>query len=204
VPINPARICHELSKHVPDERHRRGRHPAHAGMWDGRPCTICAPTRRGYCERRPSRLGRFPAGSAPSAGAPDRPVVTFTGPTPGFWYHIGDIEDGGCAGRFKRRGRWSTNNGGGQPVKSRGFRSRLRPGHPDRNRARERVDLPQGPISPHRGGRSGALGISPSEDPKALPRRWPQALAAKPARHHRRRHRHRCAGADRGGVAAAA
>src|SRR3954471_2952023 len=88
-PINPARICHELSKHVPDDAIVVV-DTGHAGMWMGGMYDLRTNT-QSYM-RSAGHLGwAFPAGLGAKCGAPDRPVVTFTGDA-GFWYHIGDIE----------------------------------------------------------------------------------------------------------------
>ena len=59
----------------------------------------------------------FPAGLGAKCGAPERPVVTFTGDA-GFWYHIGDIE---TAVRWKINAVTVVNNNGGGNQRKRGF-----------------------------------------------------------------------------------
>jgi acetolactate synthase I/II/III large subunit len=62
----------------------------HAGMWMGGMYDLRTPT-QSYM-RSAGHLGwAFPASLGAKCGAPDRPVVCFTGDS-GFWYHVGDIE----------------------------------------------------------------------------------------------------------------
>src|SRR5499433_1862235 len=89
VPIHPARICNELSKHVPDDAIVVV-DTGHAGMWMGGMYDVRT-AKQSYI-RSAGHLGwAFPAGLGAKCGAPERPVVTFTGDA-GFWYHIGDVE----------------------------------------------------------------------------------------------------------------
>ncbi len=59
----------------------------------------------------------FPAGLGAKCGAPERPVVTFTGDA-GFWYHIGELE---TAVRWKINAVTVVNNNGGGNQSKRGF-----------------------------------------------------------------------------------
>ena len=89
VPIRPERLCHELSKHVPDDAIVVV-DTGHAGMWMGGMFDLTS-QRQSYM-RSAGHLGwAFPAGLGAKCGAPDRPVVVFTGDS-GFWYHIAEIE----------------------------------------------------------------------------------------------------------------
>ena len=89
VPIRPERICAELSKHAPDNAIVLS-DTGHAGMWMGGMFDTRART-QGFM-RSAGHLGwAFPAGLGAKCGAPDRPVITFTGDA-GLWYHIGEIE----------------------------------------------------------------------------------------------------------------
>src|SRR5262245_32289838 len=89
VPMRPERICAELSRNVPvnaivvvDT--------GHAGMWMGGMYDLTSAS-QSYL-RSAGHLGwAFCAGLGAKCGAPERPVVTFTGDA-GFWYHIGEIE----------------------------------------------------------------------------------------------------------------
>jgi acetolactate synthase I/II/III large subunit len=115
VPIHPARICHELTQHVPDDAIVVV-DTGHAGMWMGGMSDLRNP-KQSYM-RSAGHLGwAFPAGIGAKAACPERPVVVFTGDA-GFWYHIGKLET---------QVRWNiptvtlvNNNGGGNQSK-RGF-----------------------------------------------------------------------------------
>lgn len=89
VPIRPERICHELTKHVPEDAVVVV-DTGHGGMWMGGMFDLKSPE-QSYM-RSAGHLGwAFPAGMGAKAASPDRPVVTFTGDA-GFWYHIGELE----------------------------------------------------------------------------------------------------------------
>src|SRR5262249_36355388 len=89
VPVRPERLCHELSKHVPDDAIVVV-DTGHAGMWMGGMYDLRSPN-QSYM-RSAGHLGwAFPAGLGAKCGAPERPVVTFTGDA-GLWYHIAEIE----------------------------------------------------------------------------------------------------------------
>ncbi len=89
VPINPARICHELTQGVPDDGIVIV-DTGHAGMWMGGMYDLRKST-QSYI-RSAGHLGwAFPAGIGAKAACPERPVVVFTGDA-GFWYHIAEIE----------------------------------------------------------------------------------------------------------------
>src|SRR5215469_8397565 len=115
VPIRPERLCHELSQHVPDDAIVCV-DTGHAGMWMGGMYDLRTP-KQSYI-RSAGHLGwAFPAGLGAKCGAPDRPVVTFTGDA-GFWYHIGEIE---TAVRWKMNTVTVVNNNGGGNQSKRGF-----------------------------------------------------------------------------------
>jgi acetolactate synthase-1/2/3 large subunit len=115
VPIHPARICGELTKHVPDDAIVIV-DTGHAGMWMGGMYDLRKDTQSYF--RSAGHLGwAFCAGIGAKAACPERPVVVFTGDA-GFWYHIGELET---------QVRWNipsvtlvNNNGGGNQSK-RGF-----------------------------------------------------------------------------------
>jgi acetolactate synthase-1/2/3 large subunit len=115
VPINPARICRELTQHVPDDAIVVV-DTGHAGMWMGGLYDLRTDTQSYF--RSAGHLGwAFCAGIGAKAACPERPVVVFTGDA-GFWYHIGELET---------QVRWNipsvtlvNNNGGGNQSK-RGF-----------------------------------------------------------------------------------
>jgi acetolactate synthase-1/2/3 large subunit len=87
-PIRPERICAELSRHVPEDAIVLS-DTGHAGMWMGGMYDV----RAGQSFMRSAgHLGwAFPAGLGAKCGAPERPVVTFTGDA-GLWYHLGELE----------------------------------------------------------------------------------------------------------------
>jgi acetolactate synthase-1/2/3 large subunit len=115
VPIRPERICAELTTHVPDDAIVVV-DTGHAGMWMGGMYDVRSP-RQSYI-RSAGHLGwAFPAGLGAKCGAPDRPVVTFTGDA-GLWYHIGDIE---TAVRWKINAVTVVNNNASGNQSKRGF-----------------------------------------------------------------------------------
>jgi len=115
VPIHPARICHELTQHVPDDGIVVV-DTGHAGMWMGGMYDLRKPT-QSYL-RSAGHLGwAFPAGIGAKAACPDRPVVVFTGDA-GFWYHIAEVE---TAVRWKINSVTIVNNNGGGNQSKRGF-----------------------------------------------------------------------------------
>ena len=114
-PIHPARLCHELSQHVPDDGIVLV-DTGHAGMWMGGMYDLRKPT-QSYM-RSAGHLGwAFPAGIGAKAACPDRPVVVFTGDA-GFWYHIAEVE---TAVRWKINSVTIVNNNGGGNQSKRGF-----------------------------------------------------------------------------------
>ena len=115
VPIHPARLCHELTQHVPDDGIVVV-DTGHAGMWMGGMYDLRKPT-QSYL-RSAGHLGwAFPAGIGAKAACPDRPVVVFTGDA-GFWYHIAEVE---TAVRWKINSVTIVNNNGGGNQSKRGF-----------------------------------------------------------------------------------
>ena len=188
----PSASAPSCPRHVPDDAIVVV-DTGHAGMWMGGMYDLTQPDAELYAQRRPSRLGVSRPGSAPNARCPDRPVVTFTGDA-GFWYHIGEIE---TAVRWKHQRRHRRQ----QQLRRQPVEARLRPRlwrHADRAGARA-VDLQQDEFRPHRRGHG--RGRHPGREARAISRRRSQqALEAEPAGRHRRRDRHRRAGADRGDV----
>jgi len=115
VPIHPARLCAELTKHVPDDGIVVV-DTGHAGMWMGGMYDLRSP-KQSYM-RSAGHLGwAFPAGLGAKAGCPDRPVICFTGDA-GFWYHIAEVE---TAVRWKLNSITIVNNNGGGNQSKRGF-----------------------------------------------------------------------------------
>jgi acetolactate synthase I/II/III large subunit len=114
-PIHPARICAELSRHVPDDAIVVV-DTGHAGMWMGGMYDLKS-ANQDYL-RSSGHLGwAFPAGLGAKCACPDRPVVTFTGDA-GFWYHIAEIE---TAVRWRMNAVTIVNNNGGGNQSKRGF-----------------------------------------------------------------------------------
>ena len=115
VPIRPERLCHELTRHVPDDAIVVV-DTGHAGMWMGGMFDLTSP-RQSYM-RSAGHLGwAFPAGLGAKCACPQRPVVTFTGDA-GFWYHIAEIE---TAARWDINAVTVVNNNGGGNQSKRGF-----------------------------------------------------------------------------------
>ena len=114
-PIHPARICGELTKHVPDDAIVIV-DTGHAGMWMGGMYDLRSAS-QSYM-RSAGHLGwAFPAGIGAKAACPQRPVVVFTGDA-GFWYHIGEVE---TAVRWNIASVTIVNNNGGGNQSKRGF-----------------------------------------------------------------------------------
>ena len=134
----------------------------------------------------------FPAGLGAKCGAPERPVVTFTGDA-GFWYHIGEIE---TAVRWKINAVTVVNNNGGGNQTKRGF-DRVY-GGTQTEQARELWTFSKMNFA-RIAEDMGALGIR-VEHAERLPGGAGAGARRQPAGRDRRRHRHRRAGADRGDV----
>ncbi len=89
IPIRPERICQTLSDHLPQDAIVVA-DTGHSGMWTGGYLDLKSPDQSFI--RAAGHLGwGFPAAIGAKCGAPDRPVVLFTGDA-GFWYHIAEIE----------------------------------------------------------------------------------------------------------------
>ncbi len=115
VPIHPARICGELTRHMPDDAIVVV-DTGHAGMWMGGLYDL-RNAAQSYM-RSAGHLGwAFPAGIGAKAACPERPVVVFTGDA-GFWYHIGEVE---TAVRWNIPSVTIVNNNGGGNQSKRGF-----------------------------------------------------------------------------------
>jgi acetolactate synthase-1/2/3 large subunit len=115
VPIRPERLCHELTRHVPDDAIVVV-DTGHAGMWMGGMFDLTS-ARQSYM-RSAGHLGwAFPAGLGAKCACPDRPVVTFIGDA-GFWYHIAEVE---TAARWNINAVTVVNNNSGGNQSKRGF-----------------------------------------------------------------------------------
>jgi acetolactate synthase I/II/III large subunit len=169
VPIRPERLCHELTRLMPDDAIVVV-DTGHAGMWMGGMFELSTPL-QSYM-RSAGHLGwAFPAGLGAKCAYPERPVVTFTGDA-GFWYHIAEVE---TATRWKINAVTVVNNNGGGNQSKRGF-NRVYGGQ-QTAKARElwtfnRVNFAR--LAEN----MGALGIR-VEEASALPAALAQALAAK-------------------------
>ena len=155
VPIHPARICGELTQHVPDDAIVVV-DTGHAGMWMGGMYDLRTPT-QSYM-RSAGHLGwAFPAGIGAKAACPERPVVVFTGDA-GFWYHIGEIETAV---------RWNINS-----VTRR-----------QQQRRRQPVEARLRPRLWRRADRAGAriVDLSTDEFRQASPRTWARSASASSA-----------------------
>ncbi len=115
MPIRPERLCHELTRHVPDDAIIVV-DTGHAGMWMGGMFDLTS-ARQSYM-RSAGHLGwAFPAGLGAKCACPDRPVVTFTGDA-GFWYHIAEVE---TAARWNINAVTVVNNNASGNQSKRGF-----------------------------------------------------------------------------------
>jgi acetolactate synthase-1/2/3 large subunit len=114
IPIRPERLCAELSNNTPDDAIVVV-DTGHAGMWMGG--MFDARAGQSYL-RSAGHLGwAFPAALGAKCGAPDRPVVCFTGDS-GFWYHVAEIE---TAVRWNLNAVIVVNNNSGGNQSKRGF-----------------------------------------------------------------------------------
>ena len=114
VPIRPERLCSELTAHAPDDAIIVV-DTGHAGMWMGAMFDVRA--EQSYM-RSAGHLGwAFPAALGAKCGAPDRPVLCFTGDS-GFWYHLSEIE---TAVRWGIAAVIIVNNNSGGNQSKRGF-----------------------------------------------------------------------------------
>jgi acetolactate synthase-1/2/3 large subunit len=168
VPMRPERLCHELTRHMPDDAIVVV-DTGHAGMWMGGMFDLTSP-RQSYL-RSAGHLGwAFPAGLGAKCACPERPVVTFTGDA-GFWYHIAEIE---TAARWGINAVTVVNNNGGGNQSKRGF-DRVYGGK-QTDKARELWTFSKVNFA-RLAEDMGALGIR-VEDAAAFPAALKQALAA--------------------------
>ena len=191
LPIHPARICGELTKHMPDDAIVVV-DTGHAGMWMGGMYDLRSSS-QSYI-RSAGHLGwAFPAGIGAKAACPERPVVVFTGDA-GFWYHIAEVE---TAVRWNIASVTIVNNNGGGNQSKRGF-DRAYGGEQTAKGART-VDLQSDEFRQAGRGHGRARH---SRRARARHRSRPATRAGGQAPGgDRYRHRYRGAGADRGYLA---
>ena len=89
VPIRPERLCAELTKSLPTDAILMA-DTGHAGIWTGSMVDLKHPD-QSYLRAAGSLGWGLPAALGAKCGAPDRPVICWTGDG-GFWYHIGELE----------------------------------------------------------------------------------------------------------------
>ncbi|HYJ70012.1 MAG TPA: thiamine pyrophosphate-binding protein [Nocardioidaceae bacterium] len=88
-PMRPERLCGELTSLLPDDALLVS-DTGHAGMWTGGYVDLTRPG-QGYIRAAGSLGWGLPAAIGAKLGAPDRPVVLFTGDG-GLWYHLAELE----------------------------------------------------------------------------------------------------------------
>jgi acetolactate synthase-1/2/3 large subunit len=89
LPMRPERLCGELTALLPDDALLVS-DTGHSGMWTGGFVDLQRPG-QGYIRAAGSLGWGLPAAIGAKLGAPQRPVVLFTGDG-GLWYHIAEIE----------------------------------------------------------------------------------------------------------------
>ncbi len=89
VPIRPERLCAELTKSLPSDAILMA-DTGHAGIWTGSMVDLKHPD-QSYLRAAGSLGWGLPAALGAKCGAPDRPVICWTGDG-GLWYHIGELE----------------------------------------------------------------------------------------------------------------
>jgi acetolactate synthase-1/2/3 large subunit len=88
-PIRPERLCKELTECLPASAVLVA-DTGHAAIWSGTMVYLTHPG-QSYIRCAGSLGWAFPASLGAKCGAPERPVVCFTGDG-GFWYHLGELE----------------------------------------------------------------------------------------------------------------
>jgi len=89
VPIRPERLCQELTDFLPSDAVLVA-DTGHAGIWTGSMVDLNHEG-QSYLRAAGSLGWGLPAALGAKCGAPDRPVVCWTGDG-GMWYHIGELE----------------------------------------------------------------------------------------------------------------
>jgi len=87
-PIRPERLAIELTKALPKDAIVLA-DTGYAAAWSG--AFLDLPAGKNYLACEGSLGWAFPAGIGAKAGAPERPVVVWTGDG-GFWYHLAELE----------------------------------------------------------------------------------------------------------------
>jgi len=88
-PLRPERICHEISKVLPDDAILVAE-TGHAGIWTARYAELHSPGQK-YLRAAGSLGWGFPASMGAKCAAADRPVICFSGDG-GFYYHMAEME----------------------------------------------------------------------------------------------------------------
>ena len=89
IPIRPERLCREITDCLPSNAILVA-DTGYAAIWSGTMIYLTHPDQR-YLRCAGSLGWGFPAALGAKCGAPDRPVVCFTGDG-GFWYHLSELE----------------------------------------------------------------------------------------------------------------
>jgi acetolactate synthase-1/2/3 large subunit len=89
MPMRPERLCKELTEILPSNAVLVS-DTGYSGIWTGTMVYLTNPGQT-YIRAAGSLGWAFPASLGAKCGAPDRPVVCFTGDG-GFWYHVGELE----------------------------------------------------------------------------------------------------------------
>lgn len=89
IPIKAERLCKEITDVLPSDAILVA-DTGNAGIWTGTMLYLTQPG-QSYIPAAGSLGWAFPGSLGVKCGAPERPVVCFTGDG-GFWYHIGELE----------------------------------------------------------------------------------------------------------------
>ncbi|MCB2228230.1 MAG: thiamine pyrophosphate-binding protein [Desulfarculaceae bacterium] len=116
-PIRPERLCREISKALPDDGILVSC-TGNSAIWSGTMIELTKPGQT-YIRAAGGSLGwAFPASLGVACGAPERPVICFTGDG-GFYYHLSELE---TAARWNIPVVVLVNNNGGYGQCLRGIR----------------------------------------------------------------------------------
>jgi acetolactate synthase-1/2/3 large subunit len=89
IPIRPERLCKELTETLPSDAVLVA-DTGNAAIWTGTMVYLTHP-KQSYIRAAGSLGWAFPASIGAKCGAPNRPVICFTGDG-GFWYHLSELE----------------------------------------------------------------------------------------------------------------